>query len=253
MQLFSIITYHALAWRAWSIHSKAAKNRFSDISAVQARWVRNFVLASLAVCVVITLAIYFMFVHFPRLNNIRFLFVALTVFIYWISYSAMSQPAAFSIAEPVERTENIVASLSPRLVVHRSSRKYTNSGLHGEEMAAIQTTLQKIMSEQKPYLDPNLTINDLAARVQCNRHHLSQVLNESMRCSFYDFVNQYRVEEAKQLLLDSARENHKIASVAYDSGFNSLSTFNEVFKKMTGGTPSRFRKEVKDMPGQQAG
>jgi len=66
-------------------------------------------------------------------------------------------------------------------------------------------------------------------------------------------VNHYRVEEAKQLLLEPAKEDHKIASIAYDAGFNSLSTFNDVFKKITGTTPSQFRKEEHHVPKQQIG
>jgi len=79
------------------------------------------------------------------------------------------------------------------------------------------------------------------------------VINESFRRSFYDYVNQYRVDEARQLLLDPAKADHKIASIAYDSGFNSLSTFNDVFKKMAGVTPSQFKKDIRISSRQQRG
>jgi len=66
--------------------------------------------------------------------------------------------------------------------------------------------------------------------------------------SFYDYINHYRVEEARQLLIDPGKAGYKISSIAYDAGFNSVSTFNEVFRKFTGLTPSQFRKK----PSQQA-
>ena len=64
--------------------------------------------------------------------------------------------------------------------------------------------------------------------------------------SFYDCINQYRVEEAKLLLIDPSKSAHKIASIAFDAGFNSISTFNDVFKKITGQTPSQYRKQAEE-------
>ena len=100
------------------------------------------------------------------------------------------------------------------------------------------------MQHDKLYLEPELTIDALAATIVCSRHHLSQALNEKLGKSFYDCVNHYRVEEAKLLLADDGRAAHKITSIAYDAGFNSISTFNDVFKKNTGVTPSQYRKNV---------
>jgi AraC-like DNA-binding protein len=183
----------------------------------------------------------------------RYWFLALTAFIYWISYSALTQPSIFSVIKGYAGKQDANLPVLPKLVVHRPAKKYSNSGLSEDAITAIQSTLEEMMSRQKPYLNPELTINDLAAMVNCNRHHLSQVLNEGLRQSFYDYVNHYRVEEARQLLLDPSREDHKIASIAYDAGFNSLSTFNDVFKKITGTTPSQFRKDMLSHSQQQRG
>jgi YesN/AraC family two-component response regulator len=106
----------------------------------------------------------------------------------------------------------------PRLVIHRSVRKYSNSGLSSDDILSIQGALKKVTVEHKPYLNPELTINDLAAMIPCNRHHLSQVLNDALKNSFYDYINFYRVEEAKQLLMNASKKNYKISSIAYDAG-----------------------------------
>ena len=103
------------------------------------------------------------------------------------------------------------------------------------------------MRETKPFLNAGLNIDELAGMVGSNRHHLSQVLNERLQNSFYDYINHLRVEEAKILLTEPARASHKIASIAYDAGFNSLSTFNDVFRKSTGTTPSQFRKQAEEI------
>ncbi|MFI5128482.1 MAG: helix-turn-helix transcriptional regulator [Chitinophagales bacterium] len=240
LQVATIGIYHILAYRQWLSSGRPAKDVFSDLSKLQFKWLKSFIILSAIVSLVIALAVFFMYIYYPHWNHARFLFVALTVFIYWISYTALSQPSVFTVINGQFKTDS--PPFVPKLVVHRRTKKYSNSGLTTEDISVIRLALQKLMTEKKPYLNPEITINDLAALVKCNRHHLSQVLNESFHRSFYDYVNQYRVEEAKQLLLDPVREDHKIASIAYDSGFNSLSTFNDVFKKMTGGTPSQFKK-----------
>jgi AraC-like DNA-binding protein len=186
-------------------------------------------------------------VNYPRGAEFRYGFAAITIFIYWVSYAALTTPSVFSVIKGHAGRENAITVLLPKLVVYRPAKKYSNSGLSEEDITTIRAVLQKVMTEQKPYLRPELTINDLAALVKCNRHHLSQVLNEALKQSFYDYVNHYRVEEAKQLLLEPAKEEFKIASIAYDAGFNSLSTFNDVFKRVTGYTPSQFRKEFKQV------
>ena len=109
------------------------------------------------------------------------------------------------------------------------------------------------MQKQKVFLDPEITIDKLAGMVNTNRHFLSQVLNERAGQSFYDYINQYRVDEAKRLLRAPEYSNQKIASIAYDAGFNSLSAFNEVFKKVTGATPSQFKKDEQQVSRQQRG
>jgi len=192
-------------------------------------------------------------VHHPKRLPYRYWFAALTVFIYWVSYTALVQPSVFSVIKGYAKDEKTFSPEMPRLVIHRSARKYSNSGLSSDDILSIQGALKKVTEEHKPYLNPELTINDLAAMIPCNRHHLSQVLNEALKNSFYDYINFYRVEEAKQLLMNASKKNYKISSIAYDAGFNSLSTFNEIFRKHTGTTPSQFRKDLHEVSKQLHG
>ena len=74
-------------------------------------------------------------------------------------------------------------------------------------------------------------------------YHLSQLLNENLNQKFYDFVNGYRVEEAKRALFDPANDHLTILAVALEAGFSSKSAFNAAFKKFAGTTPSDFRKQ----------
>jgi AraC-like DNA-binding protein len=253
VQLASITIYHALAILQWRRHKTSLKNYFSETHRLQVNWIRQLVISSLIVCAIIAVALYLIYVHHPKSLPYRYWFAVLTVFIYWVSYTALVQPSIFTVIKGYAKEEMAVSPEMPRLVIHRSAKKYSNSGLSNDDILSIQGALKKVTLEQKPYLNPELTINHLAAMIPCNRHQLSQVLNEALKNSFYDYINYYRVEEAKQLLMHASKENYKISSIAYDAGFNSLSTFNEVFRKHTGTTPSQFRKDLHEVSKQRHG
>ena len=97
------------------------------------------------------------------------------------------------------------------------------------------------MKEEKPFTDGALNLQSLAATLSIPPHHLSQIINERLGQTFADFINSYRVEEAKQRLLDPAFGHLSLLGIAIEVGFNSKSSFNAVFKKHTNMTPSEFR------------
>lgn len=243
-QLFSVAVYHWFAYHHWQRYTGSLKKYYSNVEKLQLRWLRQFIVLSFVLCALISLSIYWMYTTYPRMNWLVYGFASLTLFIYWVSYSALTQPDIFSviIGNAAAREPAIVTDITPRLQVSRPAPKYKNSSLPEEESARIVLELDALMGNAKPQLDPEITIDKLAKLVSSNRHHLSQVLNEKIGLSFYDYINSYRVNEACMFLTDPARANHKIASIAYDAGFNSLSAFNEVFKKMTGQTPSQYKK-----------
>lgn len=119
--------------------------------------------------------------------------------------------------------------------------RYKGSSLTTEAALAYLEQLKAFMDEAGPWKDPDLSLVSLAKKMSLTPHLLSQVINEQMNLNFNDFINSYRVKEAQKLLLDPAQDNYTIASIAYDSGFNTLSAFNSAFKKFTGTTPSQFR------------
>ena len=101
------------------------------------------------------------------------------------------------------------------------------------------------MKEEKPYLDPLLSINKLAEVTKMPQYKISKLLNNSLNQNFYDFVNGYRIEEIKSRLAKGEAESYSILGIAMDSGFNSKASFNRVFKKTTGVTPSAYLKSLK--------
>ena len=100
------------------------------------------------------------------------------------------------------------------------------------------------MENEKVYRDPELSLQSLAEKTSVSPHVLSQVLNEKLNKNFPDFINWYRIEEARKILASPRGSQKKIANVAYDVGFNTIITFYNAFKKYTKMTPSQYKKEI---------
>lgn len=123
-----------------------------------------------------------------------------------------------------------------------SPEKYQNSSLSKEEIRAISIDLIKKMKAEKLYLQRNLNLEKLAESVNTSKHNLSQVLNDEIGKKFSDFINEYRIKEAKNLILNKSEEL-SISGIAQEAGFNNKTSFNVAFKKFTGLTPTQFLKE----------
>ncbi len=122
---------------------------------------------------------------------------------------------------------------------------YKNPRLSSGEKQKIRKRLEDYFNREKPYLNSELTINNVSDKLQLSRHTLTEVLNSEIGLNFYRFVNSYRVEEVKQRLTDPKYANYSIDAIGYDCGFNSKSSFYSVFKKTTGMTPTQYKKRLK--------
>lgn len=135
----------------------------------------------------------------------------------------------------------ILHLLRVRQIIKRERKKYAKVRLPSEYAEKYLKKLLHFMETEKPYLDPDICLHRLSERLMIPNHYLSQVINGRLNRNFYDFINQYRIEEAKRILTDS--KNHlTIIEVAFRVGFNSKSAFNRAFKKNINMTPSDFKK-----------
>jgi AraC-like DNA-binding protein len=155
----------------------------------------------------------------------------LVYIMYAISYKSISQPEIFFSVR--QNTTNGIAR-----------EKYRSSSLDSENARRIQEKLSSYMKEKKPYLDANLSLETLSKQIGESRYHVSQVINDRFKLKFSDYVNNYRVEEFKLLMLKPGKRKPTVEALAQLSGFNSKTSFHTVFKKMTGKTPSKFYKET---------
>lgn len=124
-------------------------------------------------------------------------------------------------------------------------RKYEASTLTPAKVRSYSSKLVKLMEKDKRYLESDLSSAKLAESLGISRKHLSQVINQQFNLNFKNFINKYRVEEAKKKLLDPKEQDFVLLKIALDAGFNSKSVFNEAFKKFTGMSPSEYRKKMK--------
>jgi AraC-like DNA-binding protein len=120
--------------------------------------------------------------------------------------------------------------------------KYESSPLTEADIEQYVKKMTVYMKSEKPYLDPSLNITNLAKKLSIPSRHLSQVINQSLHKNFFDFVNSYRIEEAKRYLADHSNNRKTVLEILYEVGFNSKSSFNNVFKKHTGMTPTEFKR-----------
>ena len=123
--------------------------------------------------------------------------------------------------------------------------KYESSSLDKSQATRIKNTLEQVMINDKPFLDPELTLATLASKISVQPHHLSRVINQEFDMNFSDYINSFRLDEAVERLQNPEFSHYKISALAYDCGFNSVPTFNILFKKTYKLTPSKYRQKFK--------
>lgn len=132
----------------------------------------------------------------------------------------------------VKDTENI-----PFL---RLEEKYSSSSLKGVEEVKLFFRVKSLMEKEKLYIDPNLTLKDVADHMHTNTKYLSQVVNHHAGCNFQQFINTFRVNEVKSKLTGEEFQNLTLFGIALQCGFKNKSTFYKVFREITGHTPKDF-------------
>ncbi|MDX1672196.1 MAG: helix-turn-helix domain-containing protein [Balneolaceae bacterium] len=122
--------------------------------------------------------------------------------------------------------------------------KYASTSLDKPEIESLKARLIAFIEEEKPFLNSDLKLEDLAKAINVPSHHLSQVINAEFDSNFNEFINRYRVEAANNMLEDEQFDSYSLEGIALECGFNNRSTFYRVFRKHTGTTPARYKKEA---------
>ncbi|MGV3586500.1 MAG: helix-turn-helix domain-containing protein [Adhaeribacter sp.] len=255
--LFLILFYLMLSAGILRKYERKILDTFSELEKIRLQWLKQFIYALLIILFLATVAFYAKKWTIPVLTeiyhyHIHYWFVI--ILIYWIGYKTLAQPRIFTetashknqdvaLTQIQPGPEAIsVSELSPAIgpPVVAQNKKYQKSILKETESQAYLDQLLAFMETEKPYRESNITIQELADSIGLPKHHLSQVINDRLGKNFYDFINQYRVAEAQLMLVDPKYRHLTNLAVAEEAGFNSKATFNAVFKKQTGQTPSEY-------------
>lgn len=198
-----------------------------DDERVNLNWLRNLIIGMSA----IWLAVILTFLNIEFVKDSDIIFVTVVIFVISIGYFGVRQGTIFSSVNEIKQDEK---------TNHEVTKRYSKSGLKKDKATKLKEQLIKLMTEEKLYLDESLSLPKLAKKLTIHPNYLSQIINEQFGKNFYDFVNEFRVDEFKRLLIKPANRKMTFFALAIDSGFASKASFNKAFKKFTGQTPSEY-------------
>jgi len=242
LMVVSFLAYTVKTVAMLRAHAKGIRDYFSrDSIAINLRWLGSITLGFfVAFATAILGELAFSGRSGSRIPDVTVLRDAGTLFFAVVfGFCAIKQPVLFK-EGPRKAPEPGLSGIE-----ESPARKYEKSGLRDDEAVALLGRLEERMRAARPWLDPDLTIEDLARALGVPRHHITQVINGKLGKNFYRYINEYRVDEVKRKVALGEAERLSILGVALDSGFNSKSSFNEAFKGIMGSTPSEYRKSVR--------
>ncbi len=219
--------YQFFIHRKWLAYQKLMEQEVSNTEDVNISWVEFFM------AVFLFINFFFLFSLFAAIhleNIIRPHTIVAIVFslsVFALGYKGILQKEIFgkTIGEP------IMPDHAPLPI---AVEKIIDQGLINMLFA--------FMEDKKPYLNAELTLTGLAKDLGISRNQLSYVINDGVGDNFYNFINKYRVEQVKKLMSDPEVQHYNMLGLALEAGFKSKSTFNLIFKRFTGLTPTEYRK-----------
>ncbi len=245
----SLFIYSALAWRQLKRHRARIREQFSALELINLNWLRALVafclLAAMINGPVELIRALTGWELGPRVAASTALSVLM---ICYIGIMGLRQPAIFDQGQrgstapqappqaPVAEDSSALTESSPEKI------KYEKSALDEAHIDRIWQKLQQHIKAQRPYLQAGVKLADLAAQINTLPNYLSQTINRRAGQNFFEFINSYRLQAARELL--ESQPDMSVSDVALSSGFNSQNVFNGHFKKATGETPTQYRKKL---------
>lgn len=218
-------------------------NNYSSLENNDLKWYNHLLLGLAFIVVLDTFCTLYELIYPPISWNIGTLIAFCFVILYtYLGYKGMVQSQIllpdFLIENTSEKkSEDLSKSLPTKKVIGQLEH-YTH-----EQIEQLKTNLFQILEDKKLYLDETLNLSDLAEEMRISPKKLSELLNQHMNISFYNLINQYRVNEVMKRMLLPEYNKYTLVGLAYECGFQSKATFNRIFKQKTGKSPSNFKKE----------
>ena len=252
----SLGVYSLLALRHLQRHQMSIRREFSSLESISLKWLKWLLWLCLFSAIsagAVELLQALMLVELgSRVVASEITSVAI---IYYIGLMGLRQPLIFDRDRKAAKLPVVDATPPPDSSPETDSGKYKKSGLRDEEVQRLWEKLTILMAEEKPYTQAGLKLGELASKVRDRPDYVSQVINTMADMNFYEFVNNFRVEESCRLLEADPGNRRNISDIAQDAGFSSINVFNSHFKRLRNTTPSAYRKQlsVRESSGEPVG
>lgn len=222
--LIAIVVLIASIWKMKN-YERSLQNNYAEIQDFSLKWLYQLIFVLFGVWLLFTIPTLYEIITNHRLLNIYYpVWICTSIMIYWIGYSTYFKSVKLSPVFFHEAGKNVAVKLS-------------------DKTQSYHEQLVSIMQQEKFYLNQDLNLQTLADKMELSSGYLSQIINQYEQKNFFDFVNGYRVEAVKEKIHNPDYQHLNLLGIALESGFKSKSTFNLAFKKLTGQTPSAFKKK----------
>ena len=225
-----VVIYLIISLKKLVVHQKNIKLFSSNLEPINLQWLLNINYGGFFM-MLIWINEYFDIIHVSYTFNAIFFLIS----IYCIAFSIVSQVSIFT-QKPQEIEDLKLVLIENTIDVNSKKQLLTD-----DELIVQKNKLIELMLLQKPYLDASLSLPKLAEMMQMRSHELSYLINEGFNETFFAFVNRYRVDKSKELLVSENFTHLNMLGIAFESGFNSKTVFNTTFKKITNKTPNEYK------------
>ena len=231
------IIYTILSYIKIKKYSKDIKNYTSDIESIDMSWINKIIYYSILSTFVFIICFSITVGKVSSLYIVSIDIVVFIIMLFILAFYIINQP------EVSKENREMYSILSNLKIKHKntSAKRYEKVNLDIHTQERYLKLLNEYMEKNKPYLNERITIKDLSEGLKLPYYQLSVVINNLLNKNFYDFINEYRIREVLSVLNESKNESVNILTIAFKCGFNSKSTFNRVFKKKMGTTPSMYK------------
>ncbi|MGH1362081.1 MAG: helix-turn-helix domain-containing protein [Calditrichia bacterium] len=233
-----LLSYLGLSLQAANKESKKAEQKVNQHSLSSLKWAQALIATFTVYLIFDTIAgiaLHYMKLDTKALSHTTTL--VMSFFVHIVAFTSVRYPSKIFAEEKKQELQSEDLD---------SIIKYRNSALSEHELSFYLKELNFIMEKDQPYLNSDLKLSDLAEMINLTPHNLSQALNQGLGMSFYDYINNYRLKDVQKRLLDPRYDELTIFGIALESGFRSKTSFNRMFKKSTGLTPSSYIKRNTD-------
>ncbi|WP_207948647.1 helix-turn-helix domain-containing protein, partial [Aquimarina spinulae] len=230
------LSYLFLSFKLFSRYRKAMKANYSNLTEKDFGWIKHLLVGS-SIVISIDL-ILLLYQHIFDYEDFDYSYIPVIAMIFLISYLGYYGINQSKVLLPDFLIHEDTPETTKKERIHHLSNS-TNA-----ELSELRLKLEQVLKNEKPYLDEELTLIKLAQLIPTTDKKLSALLNQYMNVSFYVIINSYRVEAVKEKMNSKEYANYTLLGIAYECGFSSKTSFNRIFKKETGFSPSAYKNNL---------